>query len=80
MAFPRESAITRRMTTKAILLEVAEGLAPDATLYDAITELEFRKHVMDGLDSLEAGERIELEEARKLIPKWISQFSSPPKR
>ena len=62
------------MTTKAILLEVAEGLAPDATLYDAITELEFRKHVMDGLDSLEAGERIELEEARKLIPKWIRSF------
>jgi len=67
------------MSTKDILLEVAEKLPARATLYDAICELEFRMHVLGGLASLEAGHRIGLEEARKLIPKWISQFSSPKK-
>jgi len=67
------------MRTKEILLEVAETLPSDATLYDAIWELQFRAHVLDGLASLDAGHRIELEEARKLIPKWISKFSSQTK-
>ena len=68
------------MSTKQILLEVAEKLSPDATLVDAIYELEFRQAVEDGLASLDAGERIPLEEARKRIPQWISRYSTPTKR
>jgi len=55
------------MTTKEVLLEVAEKLPPEATLVDAIYELEFRQAVADGLASLDRGER---------IPQWISECSS----
>lgn len=64
------------MSTKEILLEVAAKLPPDATLVDAIYELEIRQAVEDGLASLDRGERIPLEEARKHIPQWISKYSS----
>jgi predicted transcriptional regulator len=67
------------MSTKDVLLEVAEKLPPDATLVDAIYELEFRQAVEDGLASLDRGERIPLEEARKRIPSWSRKYSSPPK-
>jgi hypothetical protein len=67
------------MSTKEILLEVAEKLPPDATLVDAIYELEFRQAVEDGLASLDRRERVPLEEARKRIPEWISKYSSPTK-
>lgn len=59
------------MSTKQILMEVAEQLSPDATIGDAIYELEFRQAVEDGLASLDRGQRIPLEEARKRIPEWI---------
>jgi predicted transcriptional regulator len=58
------------MSAKEILLEVAEKLPPNATLVDAIYELEFRQAVEDGLASLDRGERVPLEEARKRIPQW----------
>jgi hypothetical protein len=70
----------RGMSAKDILLEVAEKLPPDATLVDAIYELEFRQAVEEGLASLDRGERIPLEEARKRIPQWISKSSSPTAR
>jgi predicted transcriptional regulator len=68
------------MSAKEILLEVAEKLPADATIADAIHELEFRQAVEDGLDSLDRGERVPLEEARKRIPEWISKSSFPTKR
>jgi predicted transcriptional regulator len=64
------------MSTKEILLDVAEKLPPDATIVDAIHELEFRQAVKDGLASLDRGERVPLQEARKQIPEWISKYSS----
>jgi predicted transcriptional regulator len=60
------------MSTKQILLEVAEKLPPDASLVDAIYELEFRQAVEQGLAELDRGEGIPLEEARQRIPQWIS--------
>jgi hypothetical protein len=62
------------MSTKDVLLEVAEKLPPDATLVDAIYELEFRQAVEDGLASLNRGERIPLDEARRRIPQWTSKL------
>jgi predicted transcriptional regulator len=64
------------MSAKEILLEVAEKLPADASLADAIYELEFRQAVEDGLASLDRGERVSVEEARKRIPEWISKSSS----
>lgn len=65
------------MSTKQILMDVAEKLPPDASLADAIYELEFRQAVEEGIASLDAGKRIPLEEARQRIPQWISKYSSP---
>ena len=65
------------MSAKDILLEVAEKLPPEATLVDVIYGLEFRQAVEEGLASLDRGEGIPLEEARKRIPQWISKCSSP---
>ena len=62
------------MRAKEILLEVAEQLPPEATLVDAIYELEFRQAVEEGLAGLDRGERIPPEEARKRIPQWISKY------
>jgi hypothetical protein len=52
------------MSTKESLLEVAEKLPPDATLVDAIYELEFRQAVEDGLASLDRGEGVPIEEIK----------------
>lgn len=65
------------MSTKQILLEVAEKLPPDASLADAIYELEFRQAVEEGVASLDVGRRVSLEETRSRIPQWISKYSSP---
>jgi len=43
------------MSTKEILLEMAEKLSPDATIVDAISELEFRQAVEQGLAELDRG-------------------------
>jgi len=64
------------MSTKEILLQVAKKLPSDATLADAIYELEFRQAVEQGLASLDRGERVPLEQVRKQIPKWVSKYSS----
>jgi predicted transcriptional regulator len=63
------------MSTKEILLEVAAKLPADATMTDAIYELEFRQAVEEGLASLDRGERVSLEEAPQQIPSWISAHS-----
>jgi predicted transcriptional regulator len=68
------------MSAKEVLVEVAEKLPPDATLVDAINELEFRQAVEEGLAQLDRGERISLDEARKRVPQWISKYSSPKSR
>lgn len=61
------------MSTKQILLEVAEKLPPDATLVDAIYELEFRQAVEDGLAELDRGEGIPLEEVKAKIKQWAGK-------
>ena len=67
------------MSTKEILLEVAKNLSPEATLEDAIYELEFRQAVEDGLASPDRGEHFTLQEARERIPEWIPKNTSQPK-
>jgi hypothetical protein len=55
------------MSTKGILLEVAEKLPPEATLNDAIYELEFRQAVEQGLAELDRDEGIPIEEVKARI-------------
>lgn len=61
------------MSTKEILLEVAEKLPPDATLVDAIYELEFRQSVEDGLAELDRGEGIPIEQVKAKINQWAGK-------
>ena len=61
------------MSTKEILLEVAEKLPPDATLVDAIYELEFRQAVEEGLASLDRGEGVPIEEVKSKIAGWAAR-------
>ena len=60
------------MSAKEILLEVAQKLPPDATLNDAIDELEFRQAVQQGLDELDRGERISVEAVKHGLERWPS--------
>jgi predicted transcriptional regulator len=61
------------MSTKDILLEVAEKLPTDATLVDAISELEFRQAVEQGLAELDRGEGIPIEEVKSRIAEWAGK-------
>jgi hypothetical protein len=64
------------MSPKDVLLDVAEKLPPGASLVDAVSALEFRRAVEEGLSSLDRGEGIPLDEVRKRIPQWASKGSS----
>ena len=61
------------MSAKEILLDVAEKLPPDATLVDAIYELEFRQGVEEGLAELDRGEGIPIEQVKAQIASWAGK-------
>ena len=61
------------MNAKEILLDVAEKLPPDATLVDAIYELEFRQAVEEGLIELDRGEGIPIEQVKAKIASWAGK-------
>lgn len=61
------------MSAKDILLDVAQKLPPEATLGDAIHELEFRQGVQQGLDELDRGEGVPIEEVKAKIAQWAGK-------
>lgn len=61
------------MSIKEILLDVAKKLPPDATINDAIDELEFRQAVQQGLDELDRGEGLPIEEVKAKIAQWAGK-------
>ena len=61
------------MSAKETLLDIAEKLPPDATLVDAIYELEFRQAVEEGLASLDRGEGIPIEQVKAKIASWAGK-------
>lgn len=61
------------MSAKEILLEVAEKLPPNATLDDVIHELAFRQAVQQGLDELDHGEGVPIEEVKAKIAEWAGK-------
>jgi predicted transcriptional regulator len=61
------------MSTKEILREVSEKLPPDATLADAIYELEFRQAVEQGLAELDRGEGVPIEQVKARIAEWAGK-------
>jgi len=63
------------MSTKETLLEVAQKLPAEATLADAIYELEFRQAVEQGLAELDRGEGIPIEDVKRMVPQWARKSS-----
>ena len=61
------------MSAKEILRDVAEKLPPDATLVDAIHELEFRLAVEQGLAELDREEGIPIEQVKAKIAEWAGK-------
>jgi len=59
------------MTTKQILLQVAENLEPNARLWEVVEHLSDRMAIEEGLRSLELTEGVPPEEVRELIPQWL---------
>ena len=52
-------------TTKERILEALQGLAPDATVDDAIERLVFLARVEEGLAQLDAGQGVPHEEVKR---------------
>lgn len=67
------SGLIETMSAKEILLEVAEKLPADATISDVIDELEFRQAVQQGLDELDRGEGVPIEEIKAKISQWAGK-------
>jgi predicted transcriptional regulator len=61
------------MSAKETLLDIAEKLPPDATLVDAIYELEFRQAVAEGLAELDRGEGIPIEQVKAKVATWAGK-------
>ena len=61
------------MSTKQVLLDVSEQLPPDATLADAIYELEFRQAVEQGLAELDRGDGVPVEQVKGKIAQWAGR-------
>jgi hypothetical protein len=61
------------MSAKEILLDVAEKLPADATISDAIYELEFRQAVQQGLDELDRGEGVPIEQVKAKVAQWAGK-------
>jgi predicted transcriptional regulator len=61
------------MSAKETLLDIAKKLPPDATLVDAIYELEFRQAVEEGLAELDRGEGIPIEQVKTKIAAWAGK-------
>ena len=61
------------MSTKDVLLELAEKLPKDASLADAIHEIEFRQAVEQGLAELDRGEGIPVEQVKAKIQQWAGR-------
>jgi predicted transcriptional regulator len=60
------------MSTKEIL-EVAEKLPQNASLADAIHEIEFRQAVEQGLAELDRGEGIPIEQVKAKVEQWAGR-------
>ena len=61
------------MTTKEILIDIANRLPENASLADSAYELELRAAILEGIESLNRGEGMPLDEVEKMLPKWITK-------
>jgi predicted transcriptional regulator len=60
------------MTAKAFVIEAIEKLPDESTFADIRERIEFIAGVREGLDQIERGEVISLDEVEKKIDEWAS--------
>jgi predicted transcriptional regulator len=59
------------MNNKQIVEDLLQRIPEGASLHDIAREIEFVAAVRQGLDELDRGERIPIEEVERELPSWI---------
>jgi len=59
------------MSTKEIVEDLLQKLPDTVTLHDVAREIEFVAAVRQGLDELDRGESVSLDEVEGELPSWI---------
>jgi predicted transcriptional regulator len=59
------------MTNKQIVEDLLDRIPEGASLHDIAREIEFIAAVRQGLDELDRGEKIPIEEVERELPSWI---------
>lgn len=59
------------MSNKEIVEDLLQRIPEGASLYDIAREIEFIAAVRQGLDELDRGEQIPIEEVEHELPTWI---------
>jgi predicted transcriptional regulator len=62
---------TPDMDNKQIVADLLQRIPEDASLHDIAQEIEFVAAVRQGLDELDRGERIPIDEIERELPSWI---------
>lgn len=62
---------TAAMTSKEIVQDLLQRLPDDASLNDIARELEFIAAVRQGLDELDNGESVTIDQVEQELPSWI---------
>ncbi|MDQ1636840.1 MAG: hypothetical protein QOF62_179 [Pyrinomonadaceae bacterium] len=59
------------MSNKEIIEDLLERIPDDASLHDMAQQIEFIAAVRKGLEELDRGDRISIEEVEHELPSWI---------
>lgn len=59
------------MSTKEIVADLLQRLPENVTLHDVAREIEFVAAVRQGLDELDRGEGIPIEDIEREMPSWV---------
>ena len=59
------------MSTKQIVEDLLMKLPENVTLHEVAREIEFVAAVRQGLDELDRGERIPLDDIERELPSWV---------
>ena len=59
------------MSPKQIVQDLLDKLPEDVSLHDLAREIEFVAAVRQGLDEIDRGERISIEDIKAELPSWV---------
>jgi predicted transcriptional regulator len=68
---PIEQEKMSDMSNKQIVEDLLQRIPDGASLHDIAREIEFIAAVLQGLDELDRGERMPIDEVERELPSWI---------